>query len=118
VAVAAAALVVVLASVGYTLYRDSRAQVTVTTSAVARSVTQNLGNSAAVVEAPAHSIAVLPFLDMSEKHDQEYFGDGMAEEILNLLASIPELKVIGRTSSDQYGSRDGVRRRRQRAPIW
>jgi TolB-like protein len=45
------------------------------------------------------SIAVLPFTDMSEKHDQEYFGDGMSEEILDLLTKIPGLTVIGRTSS-------------------
>ena len=48
------------------------------------------------------SIAVLPFTDMSEKKDQEYFADGMAEEILDLLATIPGLKVIGRTSSFQF----------------
>jgi TolB-like protein len=48
------------------------------------------------------SIAVLPFVDMSEKHDQEYFGDGMADEIINILGKIPELKVIGRTSSFQF----------------
>jgi adenylate cyclase len=48
------------------------------------------------------SIAVLPFTDMSEKHDQEYFGDGMAEEILDLLAKVPGLTVIGRTSSFQF----------------
>jgi adenylate cyclase len=48
------------------------------------------------------SIAVLPFADMSEKHDQEYFGDGMAEEIIDLLAKIPGLTVIGRTSSFQF----------------
>jgi TolB-like protein/DNA-binding winged helix-turn-helix (wHTH) protein/cytochrome c-type biogenesis protein CcmH/NrfG len=48
------------------------------------------------------SIAVLPFADMSEKKDQEYFGDGMAEEIIDLLAKIPILKVIGRTSSFQF----------------
>jgi TolB-like protein/Flp pilus assembly protein TadD len=45
---------------------------------------------------------VLPFLDLSEKHDQEYFAEGMAEEIIDLLARIPELKVIGRTSSFQF----------------
>jgi TolB-like protein len=45
------------------------------------------------------SIAVLPFTDMSEKHDQEYLADGMAEEILNLLAQAPELLVSARTSS-------------------
>jgi TolB-like protein/Tfp pilus assembly protein PilF len=48
------------------------------------------------------SIAVLPFTDMSEKKDQEYFADGMAEEIIDLLVKIPELKVIGRTSSFQF----------------
>jgi TolB-like protein/Flp pilus assembly protein TadD len=48
------------------------------------------------------SIAVLPFVDMSEKHDQEYFGDGMAEEILDLLTKTPDLTVIGRTSSFQF----------------
>jgi TolB-like protein/DNA-binding winged helix-turn-helix (wHTH) protein len=48
------------------------------------------------------SIAVLPFVDMSEKKDQEYFADGMAEEIIDLLVKIPGLKVIGRTSSFQF----------------
>ena len=48
------------------------------------------------------SIAVLPFADMSEKKDQEYFGDGMAEEIIDLLVQSPGLKVIGRTSSFQF----------------
>ncbi len=48
------------------------------------------------------SIAVLPFMDMSEKKDQEYFADGMAEEILDLLTKIPGLTVIGRTSSFEF----------------
>jgi TolB-like protein/Flp pilus assembly protein TadD len=48
------------------------------------------------------SIAVLPFADMSEKKDQEYFADGMAEEIIDLLVKIPRLKVISRTSSFQF----------------
>ena len=48
------------------------------------------------------SIAVLPFVDMSEKKDQEYFADGMAEEIIALLVKVPGLKVIGRTSSFQF----------------
>lgn len=56
------------------------------------------------------SIAVLPFVDLSEKHDQEYFADGMAEEIINLLVTVPELKVIGRTSSFQFkGKTDDLR---------
>ena len=52
------------------------------------------------------SIAVLPFTDMSEKHDQEYFADGMAEEVMNLLAKIPQLKVISRTLAAQFKGRD------------
>jgi TolB-like protein/Tfp pilus assembly protein PilF len=48
---------------------------------------------------PDKSIAVLPFTDMSEKNDQEYFADGMAEEMVDILAKIPQLKVIGRISS-------------------
>ena len=48
------------------------------------------------------SIAVLPFTDLSPSHDQEYFSDGIAEEILNALAQVKDLKVAGRTSSFQF----------------
>jgi TolB-like protein/thioredoxin-like negative regulator of GroEL len=48
------------------------------------------------------SIAVLPFVDMSAERDQEYFADGISEELLNLLTKIPSMKVIGRTSSFQF----------------
>lgn len=53
------------------------------------------------------SIAVLPFADMSEHKDQEYFADGLSEEILNLLAGVPTLSVIGRTSSFQFKGQNG-----------
>jgi TolB-like protein/Tfp pilus assembly protein PilF len=46
-----------------------------------------------------NSIAVLPFVDMSAEKNQEYMSDGIAEELLNLLAQVPDLKVIARTSS-------------------
>jgi TolB-like protein/Flp pilus assembly protein TadD len=52
------------------------------------------------------SVAVLPFIDLSEKHDHEYFADGMAEEVIDLLANTPGLKVIGRTSSFQFKGKD------------
>ena len=48
------------------------------------------------------SIAVLPFVDMSPAKDQEYFSDGMSEELLNLLSKIQSLKVISRTSSFSF----------------
>ncbi len=52
--------------------------------------------------ATARTIAVLPFADLSEKHDQEYFGDGLAEELIDLLAKTPGLQVIARTSSFSF----------------
>jgi len=48
------------------------------------------------------SIAVLPFVNMSDDASNEYFSDGISEELLNLLAKIPELRVIARTSSFAY----------------
>ena len=52
--------------------------------------------------AAGNSIAVLPFVDLSESKDQEYFGDGVAEEILNMLAQVKGLRVTARTSSFQF----------------
>jgi len=49
-----------------------------------------------------NSIAVLPFADLSPEGDQEYLGDGIAEEIINVLTRIDGLKVIGRTSSFSF----------------
>jgi TolB-like protein len=57
-------------------------------------------------EDPRPSLAVLPFDDMSENKDQEYFSDGMTEEILNVLAKIPDLRVGARTTSFTYKGQD------------
>jgi TolB-like protein len=51
------------------------------------------------------SIAVLPFADMSAEHDQQYLGDGIAEELLNALASIEGLNVAARTSSFSFAGK-------------
>ena len=48
---------------------------------------------------PERSIAVLPFSDMSEKRDQEYFSDGLSEELIDMLTKVPDLRVPARTSS-------------------
>jgi adenylate cyclase len=56
------------------------------------------------------SVAVLPFVDMSPERDQEYFCDGMVEEIINELAKIPDLRVAARTSTFAFKNRpDDVR---------
>jgi TolB-like protein/Tfp pilus assembly protein PilF len=56
-------------------------------------------NAPATATMADKSIAVLPFVDMSEKKDQEYFSDGMSEELINMLTKVPELRVPARTSS-------------------
>jgi TolB-like protein len=86
----AAIVVAVLLAGGYLLDKAWRANPATSSSATAIS---------------DKSIAVLPFTDMSEKKDQEYFADGMAEEIIDLLVKIPGLKVISRTSSFQFKSK-------------
>jgi TolB-like protein/Tfp pilus assembly protein PilF len=53
-----------------------------------------------------NSIAVLPFVDMSQGKDQEYFSDGLSEQLLNELAQIPGLHVAGRTSSFYFKGRN------------
>lgn len=55
---------------------------------------------------PANSIAVLPFVNMSDDAANEYFSDGISEELINLLAKIPELSVISRTSAFSYKGKD------------
>jgi TolB-like protein/tetratricopeptide (TPR) repeat protein len=53
------------------------------------------------------SIAVLPFANMSGKADEDYFSDGMTEELLNVLARVPQLKVVARTSVFQFKGKGG-----------
>jgi TolB-like protein len=57
------------------------------------------------------SIAVLPFVNMSSDKEQEYFADGLSEELLNQLAQVPKLRVIGRTSSFAFkGKNEDLRK--------
>jgi serine/threonine-protein kinase len=59
-------------------------------------------NSGSASELPAKSIAVLPFVDLSQAKDQEYFCDGISEEILDALAKVEGLRVVARTSSFSF----------------
>jgi TolB-like protein/Tfp pilus assembly protein PilF len=54
----------------------------------------------------SHSIAVLPFVNMSDDKENEYFSEGIAEELLNQLAQNPDLKVAARTSAFQFKGKD------------
>lgn len=65
------------------------------------------GDVATPVAAEQHSIAVLPFFNMSGKPDEDYFSDGMTEELLNVLAKVPQLKVVARTSVFEFKGKGG-----------
>ena len=84
-AVSVAAVAAIVAVVGYARYHQSLALAAVGTAAHA--------------VAGDKSIAVLPFVDMSEHKDQEYFSDGRSEDLIELLGKTPGLRVIARTSS-------------------
>jgi TolB-like protein/Tfp pilus assembly protein PilF len=69
-------------------------------SAGERSVARPVG------DAGAPSIAVLPFVNLSSDPEQDYFSDGLAEQVLDQLARVPELRVIARTSSFSFRGKD------------
>ncbi len=55
---------------------------------------------------PEQSIAVLPFADMSEKKDQDYFSDGLTEQMIDMLSQVPDLRVPARTSSFYFKNKN------------
>jgi TolB-like protein/Tfp pilus assembly protein PilF len=78
-------------------------------TSLAPTATQPAARAAATVAAfdpPRHSIAVLPFVNMSGDKEQEYFSDGLTEELLNSLSRINELQVAARTSSFSFKGKD------------
>ena len=80
------------------------------TSGTANVATSPTTIAPAAAIADDNSIAVLPFVNMSSDQEQEYFSDGLSEELLNLLAQVPDLKVIARTSSFAFkGKEAGIR---------
>ena len=94
--VATVAAVLLLALLVGKLWLSNRSALQNATAPVATVTPATVSPAAAISD---KSIAVLPFVDMSEKKDQEYFADGMAEEIIDLLAKAPDLHVPARTSS-------------------
>ncbi|MDB6164712.1 MAG: Adenylate cyclase [Xanthomonadaceae bacterium] len=71
-----------------------------------RGIERTAPATAATAAAPEASVAILPFTDLSEAHDQDYFCDGLAEEILNALAGISGMRVASRTSSFRFRGTD------------
>jgi TolB-like protein/tetratricopeptide (TPR) repeat protein len=92
----ATAAVLIAALVGAWLFLKAQGRTT-TTATAAAAVSAPSTATAPADEGP--SIAVLPFVNMSSDPEQEYFSDGLSEELLNELTRVPKLRVIGRTSS-------------------
>jgi TolB-like protein/Tfp pilus assembly protein PilF len=67
---------------------------------------QTFESATAGANYPVNSIAVLPFVNMSDDATNEYFADGISEELLNLLSRIPELRVTSRSSSFYFKGKD------------
>ena len=108
-----ALLVITLAYVAYDKLVLDAVLETGPVTAVGSPVTQaaSLADSAPVAELPTtagtqKSIVVLPFVNMSSDPDQEFFSDGLSEELLNVLAQIKDLRVISRTSAFAFKGKD------------
>ncbi|MFC1777443.1 hypothetical protein ACFL3I_08885 [Pseudomonadota bacterium] len=110
----AALAAVLLAAGGYYYYKDAGNDAApvaeVTREVPSVEVPSDTLSIPALPAANDKSIAVLPFLDMSAAGDQEYLGDGITEEILNVLVHSRDLRVVGRTSSFAFkGSNQDLR---------
>jgi TolB-like protein/Flp pilus assembly protein TadD len=94
------ALLVLAGSVGWYVSRHERSAASATSSA------HSSAASPAAFNPPAHSIAVLPFVNLGGGQEQDYFSDGLTEELLNSLADINGLQVAARTSAFSFKGKD------------
>jgi TolB-like protein/DNA-binding winged helix-turn-helix (wHTH) protein/Flp pilus assembly protein TadD len=85
-----------------TLWKIAIASVAIIAATAIPWLFQSSRNRAKPSSLPSPSIAVLPFRDVSPSKDQEYFSDGLAEQLINDLAQISDLKVVGRSSSFRF----------------
>src|SRR4029450_4339966 len=68
------------------------------------------GSKNPVTGSATQSIACLPLIDLSAQRDQQYFADGLTEDLLNALSNNPQLRVAGRTSAFQFRNSQDDRR--------
>jgi TolB-like protein len=101
-----AALVLALGYFAYDKFVLGPQRVSELVEGMKQAVTEQAAVATDVPAEPDNSIAVLPFVNMSSDQEQEYFSDGLSEELLNLLAKIPELHVAARTSSFSFKGKD------------
>src|SRR6185312_11817452 len=95
-------LALLLAIGGGLLWRFERATPSAGVPAIAQRNPQTADATMQVVAAPAKSVAVLPLNNESSEKDQQYFSDGLSEDLINALSQFAGLKVISRNSSFQF----------------
>jgi len=100
------ALLVLAGSAGWYLLHSAPAGPTAVSAARAPGIAAGVFATPVAFTPPPHSVAVLPFTNLSGDPKQEYFSDGMTEELINALAQIGTLKVIARTSSFSFKGTD------------
>ena len=94
-------IVLLVVALGYFIWASRHPEQPAVTES-GTSMTSGLADMVDAVASQGASIAVLPFVNMSSDVEQEYFADGLSEELLNLLAKIPELRVTSRSSAFSY----------------
>jgi len=99
-------IAILLALGGAFLWRDTSNHKQATESAAVPTPTSAADVRQLPIEPNDNSIAVLPFVNMSSDKDQDYFADGISEELLNLLTQVSGLRVIARTSSFSFKGKD------------
>lgn len=108
--VALLVLAIALVTANWFSHRKDRgaddASSSASSAATAAVTADDIPSSRSVAGGGRASIAVLPFLNMSDDKANEYFSDGLTEELLNVLANVPGLRVIARTSSFAYKGKD------------
>jgi TolB-like protein/Tfp pilus assembly protein PilF len=98
-------IVLLIAAVGYFAF-DKFVLEPVRDAAMVKETAEQARSDALVESFGDKSIAVLPFVNMSADPEQEYFSDGISEELLNHLSKIPELRVISRSSAFSFKGKD------------
>jgi TolB-like protein len=106
--IAAAAVLVIAVSgiAAWLLWRSHPPAAPGRAQATSQDVAQKADSATPAFSPPPHSVAVLPFANLTGDATKEYLGDGMAEEVINTLTKVPGLKVPARTSSFAYKGRN------------
>jgi TolB-like protein/Tfp pilus assembly protein PilF len=104
---AAAVLVIAVSGIGaWLLWRSLQPAAPGTAQATSQDLAQKAQSATPVFSPPAHSVAVLPFVNMSGDPKEDYFSDGISEELLNALSRLNDLQVVARTSSFSFKGKD------------